>query len=204
MSYSTALSMAQSLISNIQIVGQAHLATQIPKIDAAFRLVGPALKSTTGKILISFVVGYYATKKLSLICYKMLGRKPADEEESAVFLMPLQLTLEQLSTFNGQDNKPTYTALHGKIYDLTSCMMRQDDAIFHLIAGCNAGPILSKAYEAIGISDVYQMQRWELLIEAECPIVGHLIENLDLNEVNSHQCDTDDGSTIDFGYNQVD
>ncbi|XP_022226870.2 uncharacterized protein LOC111077045 [Drosophila obscura] len=196
MSYSNALSMAQSLMANIQIVGQAHLATKLPKIDAAYRLIGPALKSTTGKVLISFVVGYYATKTLSQICNKMLGSKPTNADEPVALRMPLELTLQQLSEFNGQDNKPTYTALNGMIYDLTSCMISQDDAILHLIAGCDAGPILSKTYKSMGVCNVNSMRNWELMIESECPMVGYLVAPLDFEEDNSYQSDAEDVSTV--------
>ncbi|XP_017151356.1 uncharacterized protein LOC108161582 [Drosophila miranda] len=187
MSYSTAISMAQSLISNMQQVGQVHWA------NAASRVINPIFKSTTGKMLISFVLGYYASKSISKI-----WKKPADEEEPDVFREPLKLTLQQLSTFNGQDNKPTYTAFNGKIYDLTSCIISQDDEIFRLIAGCDAGPVLQKTYKGMGISTFDPMRRWEMMMESECTIVGYLIEHYDFEGLHSHQTDEDgeDGSTV--------
>ncbi|XP_030384563.1 uncharacterized protein LOC115631857 [Scaptodrosophila lebanonensis] len=190
---------------------QIYFAKMNPNIKAAKALLRPVLKSPISQVLISFVVGYYATTRIVKIfsnkCTteeklpKERGTSQQSEpEQSAIEHLNIKnnssnnnqtskslptgdnallLTLHQLMAYDGLNhNKPIYTALNGKIYDLTPSREKfANRGPYSLLAGCNANHVLGIACGSMGVCADDLVQRWEQSLNAEFNVIGYLIES---------------------------
>ncbi|TDG45134.1 hypothetical protein AWZ03_008472 [Drosophila navojoa] len=184
-----------------------HYATNL-NICAAIRSIRPLLKSPIAQVIISFVVGYYATAKIAQVyllyrTHVSSSQAKLDEETSqendsqdshegqdspALNGAPspnapnaLRLTRLQLMAYDGmREGEPVYTALNGNIYDLSSS---RDTFLkpgpCSLLAGNNANQVLSIACGSMGVSTADLIQRWERSLNAEFQIIGQLIDSDD-------------------------
>ncbi|KAH8289937.1 hypothetical protein KR018_006798, partial [Drosophila ironensis] len=171
------------------------LAEVTPNLEAVLKAVTPLVRSPLGQAVISFILGYYATTKLSQIYQKFRGNSGdatetetlnSDQQDSdkhdellhkgerAVILNPTQL-----ATFNGlRKEQPIYTALNGKIYDLSPARdMFGNQGPYSLLAGCNANRVLNIACGSMGVCTDDVVHRWEQSLKAEFNIVGTLIDS---------------------------
>ncbi|XP_060661381.1 uncharacterized protein LOC132795001 isoform X2 [Drosophila nasuta] len=171
-------------------------------IAAATRFLTPLLRCPMTQVVISFVVGYFATIKITQICtlirkqvskrqnleecvtqldsesgsseaILIKGQAPTDDEA-------LWLTSQQLTAYNGLqgNNEPIYTALNGKIYDLSSSRdVCSKPGLYSLLAGCNANQVLNIACGSMGVCTDDVVQRWEQSLNAEFNIIGYLIDS---------------------------
>lgn len=168
-------------------------------LGAAIRSIRPLLKSPVAQVIISFVVGYYATTKIVqiYILYRTHAGGSHSKEDFKTVLatdnqivneaqLPeaedaLRLTCEQLSAYDGmREDEPIYTALNGNIYDLSSSrdtFLRPGP--YSLLAGCNANQVLNIACGSMGVSPEDIIDRWERSLNAEFNIIGHLIDSDD-------------------------
>ncbi|KAM8715682.1 hypothetical protein ACLKA7_002690 [Drosophila subpalustris] len=183
-----------SLLNLVQT--QFLFAKENTNFVAATRFLRPLLRSPMAQVVISFVVGYFATIKITQIC--TLIRNQADKRRLALEfdsqldtdcrsnqsgLPPepqvLWLTRQQLTAFDGlQAHKPIYTALNGRIYDLSSSRATfSQPGIYSLLAGCNANQVLSIACGSMGVCTDDVIQRWEQSLNAEFNIIGYLIDS---------------------------
>lgn len=184
-----------------------------PNILAASRLLQPLLRNPFAQVLISFVLGYYATTKLTQVCghiRRLVDKKANPESECTRQLKdpsqndpkwekteiddrePLRLTQKQLTDYDGlHDNRLIYTALNGKIYDVSSRRetFYRPEGLYSLLAGCNANQVLSIAGGWMGVCTDDLVQRWEQSLNAEFNIIGYLIDTDD--------SDNSDGTKID-------
>lgn len=184
-----------------------------PNILAASRLLQPLLRNPFAQVLISFVLGYYATTKLTQVCghIRRLVDKEANPESECTRQLkdpsqndpkwekteiddrePLRLTQKQLTDYDGlHDNRLIYTALNGKIYDVSSRRetFYRPEGLYSLLAGCNANQVLSIAGGWMGVCTDDLVQRWEQSLNAEFNIIGYLIDTDD--------SDNSDGTKID-------
>ncbi|KAH8352840.1 hypothetical protein KR084_006716, partial [Drosophila pseudotakahashii] len=161
-----------------------------PNLETATRL----LKSPLGQALISFLLGYLATTKLSQI-YSNFKRdsdksdvlaededvdsEPKDDSElvtqgNEVVL----LSAEELTAFDGfNPDQPIYTALNGLIYDLSPGREKfLSHGPYSFLAGCNANKVLKIACASMGVCAADVINRWERSLNAEFNIVGYLID----------------------------
>lgn len=185
---------------------------------AASRLLQPLLRNPFAQVFISFVLGYYATTKLTQFCGHI--RKLVDKKGNAEFKFtrqlknpsknepilqktetddrePLRLTQKQLTAYDGlHDNRLIYTALNGKIYDVSSCRetFYRPEGLYSLLAGCNANQVLSIAGGWMGVCTDDLVQRWEQSLNAEFNIIGYLIDSEDTED--SEQTKIDDDPTV--------
>ncbi|KAH8377250.1 hypothetical protein KR093_004484, partial [Drosophila rubida] len=176
------------------------------------------LRSPMAQVVISFVVGYFATIKITQICTlirRQVGKRrdlgfvtqlDAKSRQTDAGLLKgqppshdeaLWLTQQQLMAYNGMhgSNEPIYTALNGKIYDLSSsrdvCSM---PGLYSLLAGCNANKVLNIACGSMGVCTDNVVQRWEQSLNAEFNIIGYLIDS-DVSDGNDDD-DGDDSSAV--------
>ncbi|KAH8263222.1 hypothetical protein KR044_006216, partial [Drosophila immigrans] len=159
------------------------------------------LRSPMAQVVISFVFGYFATIKIAQIC--TLIRKQVDKRLDLEFVAQLdsesrsseagllngqrpsdedalRLTRQQLTAYNGMhgNNEPIYTALNGKIYDLSSSRdVCSKPGLYSLLAGCNANQVLNIACGSMGVCTDDVVQRWEQSLNAEFNIIGYLIDS---------------------------
>ncbi|XP_017077840.2 membrane steroid-binding protein 2 [Drosophila eugracilis] len=159
-----------------------------PNLETASRI----LRSPLGQALISFMLGYLATTKLSQIYNKLkldsnkseelVNNKDFGSEEYSEDVSKeddiVLLTLEELTAFDGTNpDLPIYTALNGLIYDLSP---GREKFISHgpyaLLAGCNANKVLTIACRSMGFSPDDVIKRWEKSLKAEFNAVGYLID----------------------------
>jgi len=166
------------------------------------------------QVIISFVFGYFATIKINQIC--TLNRKQSDkrhpeleypshldsdirssQEGSPLEHKDLWLTMQQLTAYNGlHENEPIYTALNGKIYDLSSLRGTfSQSGIYSLLAGCNANKVLNIACGSMGVCTDDVIQRWEQSLSAEFEIIGYLIDN-DVSEDDTETEVDNDMTTV--------
>jgi len=177
--------------------------------------VSRLLRSPLGQAVISFLLGYLATTKLSQM-YGKLKRdsekfvetkevedsEPIDDSE----LSPkgnevVLLTSIELTAFDGLNpEQPIYTALNGLIYDLSpgrekfSC-----HGPYFFLAGCNANKVLNIACRSMGVCANDVIKRWEQSLNAEFNIVGYLIdgdventsEDLEIDQESENICQTE-------------
>ncbi|EDW76622.1 uncharacterized protein Dwil_GK15556 [Drosophila willistoni] len=159
-------------------------------MTAAANLLRPVLKSPISQVVISFAFGYYATTKigqfLAILCrptLKYSNNVSENQDETWLNESPrgkdtLLLSLEQLSAYDGlQTDQPIYTALNGKIYDLSPSRMKfSNHGPYSLIAGCDANQVLNIACGPMGVSVDDVVDRWERSLNAEFSIVGYLVD----------------------------
>ncbi|KAH8413028.1 hypothetical protein KR009_007489, partial [Drosophila setifemur] len=159
-----------------------------PNIETASKWLIPLVKSPIGQLVISFVLGYFATTKLSQMYNNFKGPGDKNQADSSankdVAELPfkgkkaIRLSLQQLSAFNGQEEElPIYTALNGNIYDLSSARDKfSSQGPYSLLAGCDANHVLNIACGSMGVCTDDIVQRWEQSLKAEFNIVGYLID----------------------------
>lgn len=179
---------------------------------AANRLLQPLLRNPFAQVLISFVLGYYATTKLTKVCGYI--RRLVEKEHSELEIRklanhshndaelerpdidamePLRLTQKQLTAYDGlHDNRLIYTAINGKIYDVSSCRETfcKPGGLYSLLAGCNANQVLSIAGGWMGVCIDDLVQRWEQSLNAEFNIIGYLIDS-DASDNDDTEIDDD-------------
>ncbi|EDV94197.1 GH25021 [Drosophila grimshawi] len=171
----------------------------------------PLLNSPIVQVVISFVVGYYATTKISKVyalirestnqrrskleCQTQLTVGQASSSVLAMVELPqapesLRLTHKQLREFDGvRDTGHIYTALNGNIYDLTASRDTfMQPGLHSLLAGCNANEVLNIACSSMGVSASDVIQRWERSFNAEFNIIGYLVES-DASETDEYRND---------------
>lgn len=186
---------------------------------AANRLLQPLLRNPFAQVLISFVLGYYATTKLSKVCgyiRRLIGKEHSEleigmmanvshndaelERPDTDAMEPLRLTQKQLTAYDGlHDNRLIYTAINGKIYDVSSCRETfcMPGGLYSLLAGCNANQVLSIAGGWMGVCIDDLVQRWEQSLNAEFNIIGYLIDS-DASDNDDTEID-DDQTVISAG-----
>ncbi|KAH8402919.1 hypothetical protein KR222_000135, partial [Zaprionus bogoriensis] len=158
------------------------------------------LRNPIAQVFISFMLGYYATTKISQFCglvSKMIDKgdsesecttRPANDcrDEQAPKAdsdetqdVALRLTRRQLTAYDGlHDNRPIYTALNGKIYDVTPAREKFSmPGLYALLAGCNANQVLNIACGSMGLCTADLVQRWERSLSAEYNMIGYLIDS---------------------------
>lgn len=151
------------------------------------------LKSPLGQALVSFLVGYFVTTKLSQF-YGKFKRDSEKSDESTQYLdmyprkesQPkdtkghdiVLLTLEELTAFDGSSpSLPIYTALNGLIYDLSPGREKfSSHGPYSLLAGCNANKVLNIACSSMGVCAANVISRWEQSLRAEFKVVGYLVD----------------------------
>ncbi|KAH8317609.1 hypothetical protein KR074_001849, partial [Drosophila pseudoananassae] len=164
-----------------------------PNVEAAVKMLSPLLRNPFGQLLISFMLGYFVTTKLSQIVNKIKGNEGQTESAKSENKEPdnkdhhglvpegkkvLPLSPRQLADFNGMaDEQPVYTALNGNIYDLSPARDKYgSQGLYSLLAGCNANQVLNIACGSMGVCTDDIVNRWEQSLKAEFNIVGYLIE----------------------------
>lgn len=191
---------------------------------AANRLLQPLLRNPFAQVFISFILGYYATTKVTQVCgyIRRLVEKEQSELEASMQLAndsthnaaelekpgndpkePLRLTQRQLTAYDGlHDNHLVYTAINGKIYDVSSCRETfcKPGGLYSLLAGCNANQVLSIAGGWMGVCIDDLVQRWEQSLNAEFNIIGYLIDS-DASDNDDTEID-DDRTVINAGGSQ--
>ncbi|EDV32520.2 uncharacterized protein Dana_GF15871 [Drosophila ananassae] len=177
-----------------QVVSAFGLAKLNPNLEAAFKMLSPLLRNPFGQLVISFMLGYFVTTKLSQFVKKFKGNadqaqsaksenKELDSDDSDGHLPQgkkvLLLNLRQLAEFNGVvDEQPVYTALNGRIYDLSPAREKYgSQGPYSLLAGCNANQVLNIACGSMGVCTDDVVNRWEQSLMAEFNIVGYLIDS---------------------------
>ncbi|XP_068151589.1 neudesin [Drosophila tropicalis] len=178
---------------------QIHLSALTLNMTAAANLLRPVLMSPISQVVVSFAFGYYATTKigqfLAILCRPTLKYSDVSEKQDETQLNEsprgkdvILLSLEQLSAYNGQQtDQPIYTALNGKIYDLSPSRMKfSNHGPYSLIAGCDANQVLNIACGPMGVSVDDVVDRWERSLNAEFSIVGYLVDAELTDE--KHQC----------------
>ncbi|XP_017009697.2 uncharacterized protein c-cup [Drosophila takahashii] len=201
------------------MLGQMYAARLSPNLETATRL----LKSPLGQALISFLLGYLATTKLSQMYSKLkcdsdksdvLGIEDEDEDsepQDESELLPqgngvVILSTEELTAFDGLNpDLPMYTALNGLIYDLSPGREKfLSHGPYSFMAGCNANKLLKIACASMGVCAANVINRWERSLKAEFNIVGYLIdadvemgagdlENVAEDLESEHQTETSEG-----------
>ncbi|KAI8042397.1 uncharacterized protein LOC128261664 [Drosophila gunungcola] len=186
----------------MQLLGQMFATKIIPNLETASKL----LRSPLGQAVISFLLGYFATTKLSQIYGKIKkdadksGDKELDPEYDSELLPKgkevVLLSVRQLTAFDGlSTDQPIYTALNGLIYDLSPGRKKfHSHGPYSLLAGCNANRVLNIACGSMGVCADDVINRWEQSLKAEYNIVGYLI-NEDM-ENNGGLLESDEESTI--------
>ncbi|EDV57386.1 uncharacterized protein Dere_GG24570 [Drosophila erecta] len=150
-----------------------------------------ALKSPLGQALVSFLVGYFVTTKLSQFYGKFkrdsektdasqedLDTPPREDSESVTKGHDIVLlTVEELTAFDGSSpSLPIYTALNGLIYDLSPGREKfSTHGPYSLLAGCNANKVLNIACSSMGVCAPNVISRWERSLKAEFAVVGYLV-----------------------------
>ncbi|XP_034473533.1 uncharacterized protein LOC117780944 [Drosophila innubila] len=202
-----------SLLNLVQ--ARILFAKENTNIVAATRFLRPLLRSPMAQVVISFVVGYFATIKIAQICALIRSqadkKRPelefpaqldADSRSCQSELPPegevLSLTRRQLTAFDGlHTDKPIYTALNGKIYDLSSSRQTFSQlGIFSLLAGCNANQVLNIACGSMGVCTDDVIQRWEQSLNAEFNIIGYLIDSDASDGEAESEADDDDMTVV--------
>ncbi|ALC39809.1 c-cup [Drosophila busckii] len=199
------------LFNKMSLRNVCQLQMQFPKLNSnMLLLLRPVFKNPIGQVLLSFLLGYYATTKIAgliAFCCKQPAAKDAtaskDNAAAAAENVATQqqqqqqlllLTERQLSKFNGLvANQPIYTALNGNIYDLSpSRDMFLKPGLYSLLAGCNANQMLNIAYGSMDVSLSDVLQRWEARLNAEFNIIGILIDSdaSDNSDKSESECDS--------------
>ncbi|XP_017130126.1 neudesin [Drosophila elegans] len=187
----------------MQLLGQMFATKISPNLETASRL----LRSPLGQAVISFLLGYFATTKLSQIYGKIKedaeksGENTELDPEDDSELLPkgnevVLLSVRQLTAFDGSStDQPIYTALNGLIYDLSPGREKfHNHGPYSLLAGCNANRVLNIACSSMGVCADDVINRWEQSLKAEFNIVGYLIDE-DM-ENNAGLLESDAESTI--------
>ncbi|KAH8248727.1 hypothetical protein KR032_002549, partial [Drosophila birchii] len=150
-------------------------------------------KNPIGQLVISFGLGYFVTTSLSQIYTKLKGNSEElqtddlkDKEmlaKEAIPLLPkesveIRLSLKQLAAFDGLNpDQPVYTALNGKIYDLSPGREQfSNQGLYSHLAGCNANEVLKIACYSMGVCADDLINRWDQSLRAEFNIVGYVID----------------------------
>uniref|UniRef100_A0A6P4E6H6 Uncharacterized protein LOC108037120 n=1 Tax=Drosophila rhopaloa TaxID=1041015 RepID=A0A6P4E6H6_DRORH len=169
----------------MQMLGQMFTTKISPNLETASRL----LMSPLGQAVISFLLGYFATTKLSQIFSKLKqysdkflasGKDTKVNPEDDSELLPRRnevvlLSLGELTAFDGMRNdQPIYTALNGLIYDLSPGREKfLSHGPYSFLAGCNANKVLNIACNSMGVCAADVINRWEQSLKAEFNIVGY-------------------------------
>ncbi|EDX03377.1 membrane steroid-binding protein 1 [Drosophila simulans] len=171
------------------ILGQMFSAKLGPNLMTASKV----LRSPLGQALVSFLVGYFVTTKLSQF-YGKFKRDSEKSDESTQYLDKppradsepkdakghdiVLLTLEELTAFDGSSpSLPIYTALNGLIYDLSPGREKfSSHGPYSLLAGCNANKVLNIACSSMGVCAANVIRRWEQSLRAEFQVVGYLVD----------------------------
>ncbi|KAH8333829.1 hypothetical protein KR059_003697, partial [Drosophila kikkawai] len=133
------------------------------------------------QLVFSFGLGYFVTTRLSQMYTKLKGNASEfstddkSPEENEVIL----LNIKQLAAFNGLNpDQPVYTALNGKIYDLSPDREKfSKQGIYSHLAGCDANKVLHIACYSLGVCENDFINRWEQRLRAEFNMVGYLIDS---------------------------
>ncbi|EDW87294.2 neudesin [Drosophila yakuba] len=173
---------------NMPILGEMFPAKLGPNLVTASRV----LRSPLGQALVSFLVGYFVTTKLSQFYGKFkrdaekceesledLDIPPREESEPANKGHDIVLlTTEELTAFDGSSpSLPIYTALNGLIYDLSPGRESfSSHGPYSLLAGCNANKVLNIACNSMDVCAANVISRWEQSLKAEFKIVGYLVD----------------------------
>ncbi|XP_016961776.1 uncharacterized protein LOC108032461 [Drosophila biarmipes] len=172
----------------MQLLSEIYAAKLSPNLETASRL----LRSPLGQALISFLLGYFATTKLS----QMYGKFKRDSDKYDALkeaedsdpidepdVLPkgnevVLLTTMELTAFDGiNPDQPIYTALNGLIYDLSPGREKfSSHGPYFFLAGCNANKVLNIACRSMGVCPKDVINRWEQSLNAEFNIVGYLID----------------------------
>ncbi|XP_017050031.1 membrane steroid-binding protein 2 [Drosophila ficusphila] len=159
-----------------------------PNLETASRL----LRSPLGQALVSFLLGYLATTKLSQIYGKLREdslKSQASEEEMKLYPKNdteliakgndiLLLTQKELTAFDGSNpDQPIYTAVNGMIYDLSPGREKfSSHGPYSFLAGCDANKVLNIACGSMGVCAPDVINRWERSLKAEFNVIGLLID----------------------------
>ncbi|XP_033167313.1 membrane steroid-binding protein 1 [Drosophila mauritiana] len=171
------------------ILGQMFSAKLGPNLMTASKV----LRSPLGQALVSFLVGYFVTTKLSQF-YGKFKRDSEKSDESTQYLDKppraasepkdakghdiVLLTQEELTAFDGSSpSLPIYTALNGLIYDLSPGREKfSSHGPYSLLAGCNANKVLNIACSSMGVCAANVIRRWEQSLRAEFQVVGYVVD----------------------------
>lgn len=125
-------------------------------ISKKFLIIGSVL--VAGGVL--SIASAYTRYHSSLISPEVMGLAIQEDATNSASVNNLNLTVDQLSEFNGTDpEKPIYIAMDGLIYDVSvGKKYYQPDGAYHYIAGKDAttelhiagGDIIKRKYPVIG------------------------------------------------------
>ena len=99
---------------------------------------------------------------------------------------PRDLTIEELQSFDGNDDKPIYIAVAGDVYDISQARaMYGPGSSYHVFAGNDASyglgtgrldaDAIGKSIDELTASEKDTLFEWKRLYDSKYPLVGKLV-----------------------------